>query len=104
MPEQPQSNADTQEIIIEQIKKCIQIPKNLLKIEAINVYDNRWRVNMWCQTLPNHDTLVETYRITHSWFIVCKPNGDINSSYPPLDMTELKTGEPVRELSLTLSI
>lgn len=60
---------DVCSMIFEQVEK----PKNLEMCKAINVYDNRYRVNIYTRTYdPLHE--VDRIRITQSYFCSVKDN------------------------------
>lgn len=50
------------EMLFEQIEK----PKNYFRIRAINVYDNAYRVNIWCEYEENNLT---KRKIGYSYFV-----------------------------------
>lgn len=63
------SFVDVCSMIFEQVEK----PKNLEICKAINVYDNRYRVNIYTRTYdPLHG--VDKIRITQSYFCSVKNN------------------------------
>lgn len=49
------------DLLFSQIKR----PKNFLFCKAINVYDNRYRINVYTKTMVND---IESQRITYSCF------------------------------------
>lgn len=51
-------------------------PKDMFRFEAANVYDNRYRVNIWCNENNPH--------IKHSWFMRVSADGDIVYSNPEI--------------------
>lgn len=57
------------DLLFEQVPE----PRNLETCKAINVYDNRYRVNVYTRSY-NELYDVEQVRITQSYF--CKLNGD----------------------------
>lgn len=44
------SNTNTKETIEEIILNSIKLPKNYDSINAINLFDNRWRINVYSAT------------------------------------------------------
>ena len=42
--------------------------KNLLKIKSHNIYENRYRINVWVKD-PQPDCFVDRIYIKHSWFV-----------------------------------
>jgi hypothetical protein len=45
--------------------KQVDKPKNLVKIKITNVFDNRYRINVWTETFEDGLT---KYKITQSYF------------------------------------
>jgi hypothetical protein len=60
---------DVCDLVFKQVKK----PKNLEECRAINVYDNKYRVNIYTRS---HDPIwdIDKVRITQSYF--CRLDGD----------------------------
>jgi len=52
--------------ILDMLFAQIEKPKNYYKIKAINVYDNAYRVNIWCEYEENNLT---KRKIGYSYFI-----------------------------------
>ena len=52
----------------DKLKKFVGPVENLLKIDAINVYDNRFRVNVWTRTWVG-DSVVPRNKIEKSFFV-----------------------------------
>lgn len=63
----PESVSDK---IIANLKKIHRFPGNPVKVEAINLYSTRWRVNVW--TIGSNNARVEA-----SWFLVADSKGEI---------------------------
>ena len=59
-------------LILHNLSKKVEFPSGLIKSEAINVYGDRWRVNLW--TFGDNNAKVE-----QSWFVVADPKGTIVS-------------------------
>jgi hypothetical protein len=53
-------------------------PKDLHRVRAHNVYDNRWRVDVF------REIKQDTFRITDSFFIVADEDGFIANSTPAI--------------------
>lgn len=39
----------TEDEVLELLWKKVEKPNNYLKIKVINVYDNAYRINVWCE-------------------------------------------------------
>jgi hypothetical protein len=59
-------------VIINNLSKLVTYPPGYIKSEAINVYSDRWRVNIW--TVGDNNARVEG-----SWFVVADPKGAVVS-------------------------
>lgn len=62
-------SVDVCELLFKQIEK----PKNLECCKAINVYDNRYRINVYTRSYCNIKD-IEKVRITQSYFALLKGN------------------------------
>ena len=81
--------------ICDQVLQQIGRPPNLIKIDAINVFGQLWRVNVWCHIQREVQDaggmarglvkrLIPDNTITHSFFIHVDDAGRILASYPPI--------------------
>ena len=68
-------------IIKEAVLERLGKPTNLWKIDVIHLWDNRYRVNMWCE---KKGRIGSTYRITDSFFVITSPEGGIVESRPQI--------------------
>ena len=59
-------------VIINNLSKLVTFPSDIVKSEAVNVYSDRWRVNIW--TIGDNNAKVEG-----SWFVVADPKGAVIS-------------------------
>lgn len=59
-------------LILHNLSKKVEFPSGLIKSEAINVYGDRWRVNLW--VIGDNNAKVE-----QSWFVVADLKGAIVS-------------------------
>ena len=96
-PQKPKSVAPTksakaiaqQELVAfvkEQVLLKLGTPKNLSHITAGNLWDNRWRVNVWCTHKPKGEVcMVETLSIDYSYFIHTSEDGTIIKSSPKIE-------------------
>jgi hypothetical protein len=79
LPPNPE-NMDIGELIKDEVLNRLGTPPNLLQITAGNVYDNRWRVNVWVNKDVKTDySLVKTPSIPdgHSFFCIVKQGAEI---------------------------
>lgn len=56
--------------ILANLRKIHKFPDNPVKVEAINLYTTRWRVNVW--TIGDNNARVEA-----SWFVIADSKGEI---------------------------
>jgi hypothetical protein len=59
-------------VILNNLSKLVTFPDSPIKCEAINVYDDRWRVNIWTSGDNNA-------KIEGSWFVVADALGAVIS-------------------------
>jgi hypothetical protein len=59
-------------LLIKQIGR----PKNLVMCKAMNVYDNRWRINVYTRYMVDNSTLLEGNQISYSCFATLNSKGD----------------------------
>ena len=57
-------------------------PRNLVEVRVVHLWDNRYRVNVWCGN--NGGTLDSTRRITDSFFVYTSPEGGIVRTSPEI--------------------
>ena len=69
--------------IREQVLNLLGRPKSLNFIRASNVFDNRWRVDVWCY-FDSQETIMPSQcsKILHSYFIHASEDGTIIKSSP----------------------
>jgi hypothetical protein len=79
--------ASHSDFVCEQvIKKLGGRPKNFHSIRASNVFDNKWRVDVFCHIQVDTElTSVTNLRIDYSYFIAVSGDGEILSSSPDID-------------------
>ena len=104
MPEQPQEKTtkkvqpkqthqpvegvkkeDFRSFVEEQVIGKLGKPKNLNFIRASNIFDNRWRVDVWCY-YDSTETMTPTQcsKIYYSYFIHADDDGEITKSNPEI--------------------
>ena len=57
--------------VIDLLFKQVQKPKNCIKIKAVNVYGNRYRINIWTVV---HEDGFDKNKITQSYFAIVDSN------------------------------
>ena len=56
--------------------KEIGRPKNLVMCKAMNVYDNRWRINVYTKYMVDQETGLEGNKISYSCFAKLNSKSD----------------------------
>ena len=59
-------------LLIKEIGK----PQNLVMCKAMNVYDNRWRINVYTRYIVDPDTKLEGNQISYSCFAKLNSKSD----------------------------
>ncbi len=54
-------------------------PHNLHSITARNVFENKWRVNIWLEELSDGYSVAKKYSIAHSFFCELTKNGTLRT-------------------------
>ena len=74
------------ESVKEQVLEKLGKPNNLNFVRASNIFDNRWRVDVWC-FFDSTKTIMPTKcsKIFHSYFIHTSGSGEIIKSDPKIE-------------------
>ena len=84
------------ELIEDAVLKIMGKPKDFYKISALNVYDNRWRVDVWTSYLSKEsETGLDSYKIGYSYFCHVQGN-EIVKSIPEIGEPFPKADKPLR--------
>tara|TARA_Y100001938_G_scaffold140883_1_gene209759 strand:+ start:6296 stop:6562 length:267 start_codon:yes stop_codon:yes gene_type:complete len=85
------SNSNKEEIITRQVLDAHGRMDDLKEVRMRNVFDNRWRVNVWCYYEdPNlMSNLTRPATIKYSYFIRVDDSGNIVHSDPELGTQSL---------------
>jgi|TARA_Y100000593_G_C4309522_1_gene337630 hypothetical protein len=84
------------ELVENAVLKIMGKPKNFYQIKALNVYDNRWRVDVWTSYVPkNSMTGLDSYKISYSYFCHVQGN-EIVKSIPEIGKPFPKVEKPLR--------
>jgi len=80
------SNKDIENFVGEQVMNRLgEKPKNFNFIRASNVFDNSWRVDIWCtKDADGTLTSIKDNTIEYSYFIKADSDGKIISSDPEI--------------------
>ena len=84
------------ELIEDAVLKIMGKPKNFYQINALNVYDNRWRVDIWTSYVAKDSmTGLDSYKISDSYFCHVQGN-EIVKSMPEIGQPFPKIEKPLR--------
>ncbi len=74
------------EFVKEQVLNKLGKPKNLDFIRASNIFENRWRIDVWCH-FDSTVTIMPTKcsKIFHSYFVRTDTDGQIIYSNPEIE-------------------
>lgn len=64
----------TEEQVLKMLFQQVEKPKNYFRIKAINVYDNAFRVNIYCEYEDNNLT---KRKIGQSYFVKVSNDGEL---------------------------
>ena len=78
---------ELEEFVKEQVLQKLGTPENFSHITAGNMWDNRWRVNVWCFHKSQSDviSIVNVQSIDYSYFIHTSEDGTIIKSSPEIE-------------------
>lgn len=71
------------DIICDLLFQQVEKPKNLVTCKAINVYDNKYRINVYATYVVDKDTGLEGQKIAYSCFARLD-NKNLKILYPPI--------------------
>jgi hypothetical protein len=75
--EQKQVKEISSEIVMKNLHDKIGIPDNYSHSRGFNVYDNRWRINVYSLVKTDIPTLIKRLFISNSYFVEVNKEGQI---------------------------
>ena len=76
---------DIKSLVEKQVMETLGKPNNFDYIRSKNVYNNRWRVDVWCEHESNKTMVFTKYStIDYSYFIKVDDEGKIVESSPKI--------------------
>jgi|694.fasta_scaffold86727_1 hypothetical protein len=75
--EQKQFKEISSEIVMKNLHDKIGIPDNYSHSRGFNVYDNRWRINVYSLVRTDIPTLIKRLFISNSYFVEVDKEGQI---------------------------
>ena len=74
-------SADDKKIVINDVLEALGTPPNLYEVTACNVFEDKWRVNVWIkQWSDNEDVVCQSYSMPHSFFCTLQDNWVVDSN------------------------
>ena len=67
---------DVEKVVTSEVMKRLGKPSVDWKITANNVFDDKWRVNVWVNS-NKPDAIMKQMLIKHSYFVTASPEGEI---------------------------
>ena len=72
---QTQISSDLQhDLVCQEVLKKLGRVSGLHGVMACNVYDNKWRVNIWTEDWSRQEAVCPSYRIEYSFFCTVEDN------------------------------
>ena len=79
MNKRKQQQQDLEQKVIDKILNRLGKPHNLHSATAKNVFENKWRVNIWVEELSDGCSVAKRYSIAHSFFCELTKNGTLRT-------------------------
>ena len=80
MNKSKRNKSDLEQKIIDKILSRLGKPYNLHSATARNVFDNKWRVNIWIEEHCDDYSVAKKYSIAHSFFCELTENGTLRTT------------------------
>ena len=71
---------DQEKIVIHDVLESLGRPPSLHEVKAHNVFDNKWRVNVWITEYTNEDSIAPAFKIAHTYFCTLQDNWVVDSN------------------------
>ena len=79
MNKRQKAQHDLEQKVIDKILSRLGKPHNLHSVTARNVFDNKWRVNIWTEELSGVHSVAKKYTIIHSFFCELTEGGTLRT-------------------------
>ena len=80
MNKRKQQQQDLEQKVIDKILNRLGKPHNLHSATAKNVFENKWRVNIWVEELSDGCSVAKRYSIAHSFFCELTEGGTLRTT------------------------
>lgn len=74
---------DVSSFVKEQVLSRLGQPDTIKFVKAANVFDNNWRVDVWCH-FESEVAMIKPAKIKHSYFVKVDEHGKFISSSPEI--------------------
>ena len=71
---------DQEKLVIHDVLESLGKPPSLHEVTAHNVFDDKWRVNVWIKEYKHEDSIAPTYSIAHTYFCTLQDNWVVDSN------------------------
>ena len=88
--DEQESTRERDERVVSMVLELLGEPLNYFGTTVRNVFEDKWRVNVWTQHWSSNMT-TPTHNIAHSFFLTIQ-NGEITHSDPPIIQLEEEDG------------
>jgi len=88
--DEQESKRERDERVVSMVLELLGEPLNYFGSTVRNVFEDKWRVNVWTQHWSS-DRTTPTHNITHSFFLTIQ-NGEITHSDPPIIQLDEEDG------------
>jgi len=73
-------SVDDSKIVISDVLEGLGKHPDLHEVTAHNVFDDKWRVNVWIKQYNHEDSIAPSYSIAHSFFCTLQDNWIVDSN------------------------
>ena len=80
MNKRKQQQQDLEQKVIDKILNRLGKPHNLHSATAKNVFENKWRVNIWIEEHSDAHAVAKRYSIAHSFFCELTEGGTLRTT------------------------
>lgn len=80
VPSPKGDNSELEEQIKKKIISRLGKPKGFFRVDANHLWDNYWRVNVWCKFYNSTDKVVPGFKISDSFFVTVGKNNRLSAN------------------------
>ena len=71
---------DQKKLVIHDVLEALGKPPSLHEVTACNVFEDKWRVNVWTKEYTSKDSIAPSYKIAHTYFCTLQDNWIVDSN------------------------